>query len=139
MNDNAANLRRDLVLPPDDVAFLNASHPGWQTVRDGKACWLMISNYSVPEGYNHQVVTAVLRLEPGYPDTQIDMVFFSPQLTRTDGVTIPATGAQRSINGESFQRWSRHRSAQNPWRPGEDNIESHMLLVQHWLEREFKK
>lgn len=137
MNGSAANLRRDLVLPPDDVAYLNTSHPGWQTVRDGKACWLVIPDYPVPEGYNHHEVTAVLRLEPGYPDTQIDMVFFSPLLTRTDGATIPATGTQRTINGESFQRWSRHRSAQNPWRPGEDNIESHMLLVRHWLEREF--
>jgi hypothetical protein len=139
MNGNATNVRRDLVLPPDDVAYLNASHPGWQTIRDGKACWLVIPDYRVPEGYNHQVVKAVLRLEPGYPDTQIDMVFFSPLLTRTDGATIPATGTQRTINGESFQRWSRHRSTRNPWRPGEDNIESHLLLVQHWLEREFAK
>lgn len=137
MNGLATNLRRDLVLPPDDVAYLNASHPGWQTVRDGKASWLVIPEYSVPDGYNHQTVTAVLRLEPGYPDTQIDMVFFSPLLSRTDGETIGATGSQRTINGETFQRWSRHRSVTNPWRPGEDNLESHMMLVRHWLEREF--
>ena len=97
--------RRDLVLPPEDVEYLNASHPGWQTVRDGKASWLVLPDYSVPEGYNHSVATAALRLEPGYPDTQIDMVFFSPLLTRTDGKTVRATGTQRTINGDSFQQW----------------------------------
>lgn len=139
MNDVVTKPRRDLVLPPEDVAYLNASHAGWQTVRDGRASWLVIPDYRVPDGYNHKCVTAVLRLEPGYPDTQIDMVFFSPLLTRVDGKTIGATGNAKTINGESFQRWSRHRSPANPWRPGEDNIESHMLLVRHWLEREFAK
>lgn len=130
-------VRRDLVLPPDDVTFLNASYPGWQTVRDGSASWLVIPDYPVPDGYDHSMATAVLRLEPGYPDTQIDMVFFSPLLTRIDGKTVRATGTRRTINGETFQQWSRHRTGHNPWRPGEDGIESHMLLVRHWLEREF--
>lgn len=131
--------RHDVALPPTDVTYLNASHPGWQTIRDGAASWLVLPDYVVPEGYNHSVVTAVLRLEPGYPDTQIDMVFFSPLLTRTDGKAIGATGGRKTVNGISYQQWSRHRTANNPWRAGVDDIESQMLLVRHWLEREFGK
>ncbi len=129
--------RHDLVLPPNDVVYLNTTHPGWQTIRDDAASWLVIPDYVPPSGYNHTVVTAVLRLEPGYPDTPIDMVFFSPLLARTDGITIGATSGQRTVNGISYQQWSRHRSPGNPWRPGIDDIESHMLLVEYWLEREF--
>ena len=131
--------RRDFSLPPGDVTYLNASHPGWQAVKDGPASWLVLPDYAVPLGYNQSDVTAVLRLEPGFPDTQIDMVFFSPLLSRIDGITIGATGGQRTINGISYQQWSRHRTVENPWRAGIDDIESHMQLVKYWLEREFGK
>ncbi|QDT07501.1 hypothetical protein K227x_59280 [Rubripirellula lacrimiformis] len=139
MSDVATKPRRDLVLPPDDTTFLNASYLGWQTIRDGNASWLVIPDFPVCDGYKVQSATAALQLEPGYPDTPIDMVYFNPPLARTDGKTIGATGNTKTINGESFQRWSRHRSPANPWRPGQDNIESHLLLVRHWLEREFAK
>jgi hypothetical protein len=131
--------RRDFSLPPGDVAYLDASHPGWQTIRDGAASWLILPSYTVPTGYNVSQATAALRLEAGYPDTQIDMVFFCPFLSRVDGVAIGATGGQVTVIGTAYQQWSRHRTAENPWRAGIDDIESHMLLVKHWLEREFKK
>ena len=128
-----------ITLPPTDVAYLNTSHPGWHVLRDGAASWLVLPEYVLPEGYNHRVATALVRIEPSYPDTQIDMVFFNPLLARSDGKAIGATGGRRTVNGTSFQQWSRHRTRHNPWRPGVDDIESHMLLVRHWLEREFDK
>jgi len=131
--------RRDISLPPSDVAYLDALHLGWQTIRDGVASWLLLPNYAVPRGYKVSQATTVLRLEPGYPDTQIDMVFFNPFLSRIDGVAIGATEGQRMVDGVVFQQWSRHRTAENPWRAGIDDVESHMLLVKHWLEREFRK
>ncbi len=129
--------RRDIVLLDPDVVYLDAAHPGWEAIRDGAASWLLLPKYALPDGYNQSVVTAALRLEPGFPDTQIDMVFFNPLLSRADGSKIGATGGRRTINGTTFQQWSRHRTSSNPWRPGIDDIESHMLLVRHWLEREF--
>ena len=132
-------LRRDLSLPPVDVEFLEASHPDWELVRDRAAAWLLLPNYPLPDGYTCQLATAALRIEPGYPDTQLDMVYFSPQLVRTDGRVLPATQTQVTIDGVSFQRWSRHRTGVNPWRAGEDDIQTHMFLVRHWLEREFER
>ena len=132
-------MRRELQLPPDDFAYLEDNHPGWEIFREGAVSWLLLPEYTVPEGYEHKTVTVALRIEAGYPDTQIDMVYFSPGLKRTDGESIPATQVQVTIDGKSYQRWSRHRTSQNPWRAGEDDIHTHMFLVRHWLEREFKK
>jgi hypothetical protein len=36
-----------------------------------------------------------------------------------------------------FQQWSRHRTQQNAWRPGEDDISTYLSLVDDWLRREF--
>ena len=130
------NERRDIVLPVSDVMYLDAAHPGWVAIRAGAASWVVLPEFAVPDGYDHSVVTAALRLEPGYPDTQIDMVFFNPLLARADGNKVGATGGRKTIDGATFQQWSRHRTQKNPWRPGVDDIESHMLLVRHWLERE---
>ena len=138
MSDVATNPRRELVLPAEDTMYLDASFPGWETVRDGHAAWLIIPDYPIPDGYNLTEVSAALRLERGYPDTPIDMVYFHPPLSRADGTMIKATGATKIIAGESYQRWSRHRTRSNPWRPGIDGIETQMLLVRDWLEREFK-
>ena len=43
------------------------------------------------------------------------------------------------VDGKDFQQWSRHRTTESPWRPGEDDLSSHLVLVDDWLEREFKK
>ncbi len=56
-----------------------------------------------------------------------------------DGKAIGATGNCQLIDGRQFQRWSRHRTPGNPWRSGVDDIEAHIILVKHWLEREFAK
>jgi len=127
------------MLPPGDVTYLDSHHKGWETILAGAARWLLLSKIPVPEGYDQSSVTAALRIEAAYPDTQVDMVYFSPGLRRTDGVAIPATESNETIDGRVFQRWSRHRSAENPWLVGEDGIETHMLLVNHWLEREFAR
>jgi hypothetical protein len=133
------SLRRDVLLPPGDVEFLDSAFPKWEAIRNGAATWLLLPEFTVPDGYNHNSVTASLRLEAGYPDTQIDMVYFSPSLTRKDGKAIGATGNCQLIDGRQFQRWSRHRTPGNPWRSGVDDIEAHIILVKHWLEREFAK
>jgi hypothetical protein len=131
--------RRDVILPPSDVEYLDRECSDWEILRDGAATWLLISNFPVPTGYDQSPVTVALRIEPGYPDTQIDMVYFSPEIRRLDGKSIRATETHETIRGESYQRWSRHRTPQNRWRSGEDDIQTHLLLVAHWLEREFAK
>lgn len=66
------------------------------------------------------------------------MAYFSPGLARKDNQPIGATESTQALDGKSFQRWSRHRTNEAPWRPGDDDVATHLVLVANWLEREFK-
>lgn len=129
--------RRHFSLPSTDEAFLNAAGFIWETVTEDKVQRLVIWDYPVCAGYNVSKVKLFLIIEPGYPDAQIDMVYFLPGLARTDGKPIGAL-VQMAFDGATWQRWSRHRTPTNPWQMGIDCIETHLLLVDDWLQREFK-
>lgn len=131
-------MRRQFSLPETDEIFLDSLGLPWETATLSGAQWLIIHNYSVPIGYNHTQVLLAVRISPGYPDTQLDMVYFSPQLARADGKVIGAL-TTLMLDGKTYQQWSRHRTGANPWRPDEDDLSTHLELVRHWLEREFNK
>ncbi len=131
-------LRRDYDLPVQDEKFLEEYGHPWETVIDGSQ-WVLIHEFPTHEGYNHPHVTAAIRMETGYPNTELEMVYFYPALARNDGKAIGATGAQQMIDGKTYQRWSRHRTAQNPWRIGIDYLDAHVFLIEDWLAREFER
>jgi hypothetical protein len=131
-------IRRQFDLLPEDRQFLDDYGLPWETVVDGSQ-WVLVHEFPTHEGYDHQKVTIAVRLETGYPNTALDMVYVFPALARKDGGKIGATEARQSLDGKSFQRWSRHRTSKNPWRPGQDNIGSHVFLIEDWLAREFQK
>ena len=132
-------MRRDFALPEQDVDFLEASQYKWETIRDGRGSWLIIYDYAVPAGYNVQKVNTALKIDQGYPVSQIDMVYFDPPLKLINGTRQPGALANQAIEGKSWQRWSRHRTGHNPWRPGLDDVSTHLQLVDYWLERELNK
>lgn len=131
-------MRRQFDLLPEDEQLLNDYGLPWETVVDGSQ-WVLIHDFPTHEGYNHKTVIAAIRLETGYPKTALDMVYFHPALARIDGRPIGATEALQQIAGVSYQRWSRHRTAQNPWRPTVDSLGTHIVLIEDWLQREFEK
>jgi hypothetical protein len=128
-------MRRDFALPEQDLDYLNVSGYNWDAVRDGNGMWLIIHSYPVPAGFNNPYVDVALKIEAGYPVAQIDMVYFSPALALLNNKQIRALSFQ-PIEGLNWQRWSRHRTGENPWRVGLDDISSHMQLVTYWMERE---
>ena len=131
-------LRRQFMLPTDDIAWLEST--GWQyeLVVEGGVQRVVIHGFPVPVGYRLNKVSVNVRIETGYPDAQIDMAYFLPAIERVDGLAIGATCAD-PFDGKTWQRWSRHRTGANPWRPGLDNLSTHMAAVQEWLARELKK
>ncbi|RJG55386.1 hypothetical protein D0Z70_08220 [Sphingobium terrigena] len=131
-------MRRQFDLLPEDEQLLNDYGLPWETVVDGSQ-WVLIHDFPTHEGYNHKTVIAAIRLETGYPNTPLDMVYFHPALARTDGRRIGATQVVQQVAGISYQRWSRHRTAQNPWRPTIDSLGTHIVLIEDWLQREFEK
>jgi hypothetical protein len=135
-------VRRHFQLPAEDTEYLENSGRQWETVTENGVMRVVIHGSPLPAGYNVPSADINLQIVKGYPDTQIDMAYFYPSLARVDGKSINAaltTPSECSFDGKTWQRWSRHRSTANPWRPGLDNIESHMLLVESWLKQEFKK
>jgi len=130
--------RRQFALLDEDVEFLEGLGLPWETLSESTGRWVVIYEYPVCPGYNEDRVTVAIKVEPGYPRTQLDMAYFLPALSRKDGKPIGATSSQQ-IDGKQFQRWSRHRTGQNPWREGVDNLGTHMSLVSYWFRQEFEK
>lgn len=131
-------MRRQFTLPAEDEEWLSAIGKPFELVAEGGVLRVVIHNWDVPSGYNQSSTSAHIRIQPGYPDTQIDMVYFYPALSLQSGHTIGAL-AWDNFDGKTWQRWSRHRTPANPWRPGTDNLSTHFALVQNWLERETRK
>ncbi len=131
-------LRRQFTLLPQDEQFLKEYGLGWESIIDGSR-WVLMHDFPTHEGYNHARVTAAIRMETGYPNSELNMAYFFPVLARRDGRPIGATESIQNIDGKGFQRWSRHRTKENPWKPGRDFLGTHVILVEDWLAREFER
>ncbi len=135
-NGEMAATRREFRLLPGDEAGLTARKLRWETVIDGGRRWLVLNDLELPAGYQVPTVTVAVEVPPSYPTAELDMFFCRPHLVRLDGVTIPQTQVNETIEGQMFQRWSRHRGAVAPWRVGTDNVITHLALVEAALLRE---
>ncbi|TBA52727.1 multiubiquitin domain-containing protein [Rhizobium ruizarguesonis] len=133
--DGEVQGRRDAPLLDADMAFLEAYGHPFDIVKDGST-WVILHDFPVPPCFNHHSVSLAIRIEQGYPMTQLDMLYVFPKLSRTDGRAIPQTQVEQPIEGRIFQRWSRHRSGSNIWVPGVDCLETHVILVEEIFEQE---
>jgi hypothetical protein len=129
--------RRQFDLPSFDLRYVEGTGLVWETIVENGARWLILYDRPICDGYKVATSIVGIRIAPNYPETQLDMAYFSPPLARTDGRAVNSL-TTISIDGKEFQQWSRHRSAENPWRPGEDDLSSHLALVDGWLEKEFR-
>jgi hypothetical protein len=133
--DGEVQGRRDAPLLDADMAFLEAYGHPFDIVKDGST-WVILHDFPAPPCFNRQSVSLAIRIEQGYPMTQLDMLYVFPKLSRTDGRAIPQTQVEQSIEGRIFQRWSRHRSGSNIWVPGVDCLETHVILIEEIFEQE---
>ena len=127
-------MRRQFLLSEMDECSLTARFTSWETIIENNTKWAIIPEYPIPEGYNYLSVAAAVRIPPSYPDEQIDMIYFYPTLALTNGRAINAL-SQLTIDGKQYQQWSRHRKPED-WRPGVDNISTHLAQADDWLQRE---
>ncbi len=131
-------LRRQFDLPEEDVAHLDAMGLPWEAIVERNTRWVVVHEFPLPEGYTQPTASVAVQITPGYPTAQLDMAYFHPSIARRDGKPIRAL-SPHALDGKTWQRWSRHRSSQNPWRPGEDDLGGHLRLVEDWLKREYQK
>jgi hypothetical protein len=131
--------RRDFKLPEADEEFLARLDLRWDAVMEANRRWLVICVFPLPPGFTASHADMAIEILAGYPPGPLDMAYFFPALKRSDGKAIPQTQHVEQIVGKSWQRWSRHRTADCPWIPGEDCLETHVDLVKAFLEREPKR
>src|SRR6266404_1805585 len=113
--------RRQFSLPAEDLTWLEGLELNYELVSESGGLRVVVYGLPVPAGYNVEKADVNVRIEPGYPDTQIDMAYFFPKLSRSDGRAIAAV-CDDTFDSKTWQRWSRHRTPANPWRPGVDNL-----------------
>lgn len=130
--------RRDFSLPQEDLNWLSNTGLHFELVIENSVPHVVLYGFQVPDGYDRCKVDVNVRIDPGYPDTQIDMVYVHPPLARADGAEIRAL-SNDDFDGKVWQQWSRHRTPANPWRPGLDNLASHFSLVEEWFAREVRR
>jgi hypothetical protein len=135
----AQALRRDFPLLELDERFLDEHFARWETALDNQRRWLLISCYPVPQGFNEREVTLAFEVPPSYPGAQIDMFYVSPHLALSSGQALECTQVDESICGQSYQRWSRHRTEASKWRPDSDNVVTHLALVESALAKEVQQ
>ena len=130
--------RRMFALPEEDTELLNAGGYDWETV-ESAGRWLLIHDFPLPLGFTLPSSSAAVHIPSGYPSGALDMVYFHPTIVRVDGRVIPGTQAFVSIDGKQWQRWSRHYTADNPWRPADYNVVTHFNLAGTWVEAAVSK
>jgi hypothetical protein len=130
--------RRQFRLPSHDEEYLNSTGLEWEAIVEANAKWLLIDGRAIPNGFTVTTASTALQIAPGYPDSQLDMAYYFPALARTDGRPINQLTNQ-SIDSKMYQRWSRHRTQASAWRPGEDDVSTHLAYMDAAIESEFKK
>ena len=132
-------LRRAFVLPSEDVEFLDALGLAWEALIESNLRWVLLRKFPLPHGYNVPEADIAIQLSESYPSTQLDMVYVFPALSLENGMQIGATNVSQALDGNSYQRWSRHRTQENPWRPNIDYLGTHVGLIGEWFLKETKK
>lgn len=128
--------RRQFRLPELDEAFLDSLGLAWETLEEGGVQWLILRGYRLPGGLRPAIVDVAIQISAGYPDAALDMAYFQPLVSRSDDAPIPNVEGRTTLDGGQWQMWSRHRTAENPWVHGEDDLASHIHYMDAWLAAE---
>lgn len=126
----------DFALLERDVAYLKQLGLYWETRLVGTRRWLIIHEYALPSGYNHEQVNLAIEIPTAYPDAKLDMFFVHPALTLANGRGIGQTESRENILGKVYQRWSRHLNGATRWNPLTDSVITHLAVVEESLLRE---
>lgn len=124
--------RRQFRLNDDDNEYLDHAFPDWESLTNGN--WILLHNFHIPKGFTVRSATVAIQIPTNYPSDAPDMAYFYPAIARCDGVAIRATEATQIIDGQVFQRWSRHYQ-QGTWHSDEDNLAVHVMAINDWLDR----
>lgn len=124
-----------MFLPEFDRAYLFMKEYHFEEKIETSKNGLIIRNWVLPSGkFNLSTADLLILIPNGYPDIKPDMWYFYPDLLLSQTNKLPRqTQARIIFEGKSWQRWSRHFSA-NEWRSGIDGIHTYIKKIQIALE-----
>jgi hypothetical protein len=122
-----------VILPEPDRQFLQDAAINHRVFEEGGMLNVELISFPLPDGLNTPSANVLFRLSPSYPDVPPDMWWIIPHLSPARGGVIPATELIETIDGRSWQRWSRHLDA-IAWRSGVDGLESYIRLLRNELD-----
>ena len=129
-------LRRDFDLGDVDETYLAKRGLHWDAVMEGSSRWIILRNFPIPDGYTMKAIDIAVQIPATYPQAALDMFYCRPFAQLKSSRQIPATEARQSIAGQSYQRWSRHRSGTTAWNPNHDSLITHIAIIDDALLRE---
>ena len=120
-------------LLPEDTEYLDGNYPSkWEKVSEGDGKFgLVIEDFPIPNGYTTEKSTLLVLIPSGYPGSALDMFYFNPSLSKSDGAEINALASETHF-GQAWQRWSRHYQ----WQPGDNSIITHIEYIKNELRNE---
>lgn len=128
-------------LPDRDIEYLNSLGVKWEAGAEDGMNYVIIYDVGIDTTHFQAAgggdqVNVLFMLPSGYPNSQIDMSSFYPDLNRTDGQGIPNLHRFYNVKGYAWQTWSRHRTGGEYWNPETDGIASHLAYTDLFLQRE---
>ena len=131
------DLRRDFPLPDEDVQSLNGWELYWEAVEEGRQRAVLIYGFPLKEPFQPNKVDLKIKLPMDYSSgAALDMFFTSVQVTRADGREVPMLTQAGMFDDKAWWQWSRHYPSGTKWRPGVDNLGTHISFVQNILNEE---
>ena len=120
-------------LPQSDSAYLNERRVAHEIVTESGMTCVVMPQWPLPSGLDHDAADLLVRLSPGYPDVPPDMWWFYPAVHLANSKALPATDAVEQYLGRQWQRWSRHFT-KGQWQSGIDGLASFLALIRQDLE-----
>lgn len=127
---------RAFALRDEDEDYLSKSDLKLETIIEGGRRWAILRDFPLPAGYTCSATDIAIEVPPTYPTAQLDMFYCYPHLALTSGGAIPQTQSSQTIEGKSYQRWSRHRTGATTWKPESDSIITHIAIIADAIAKE---
>jgi hypothetical protein len=91
----------------------------------------VFDEYPLPEGFNRQSTSLLVKVPPNYPLGGLDMFWTDPQLRLASG-SLPANTTEEHYLGKTWLRFSWHP---HRWNPSSDSLVSFLKFIEKRLEQ----
>src|SRR6185369_10389104 len=124
----------DVVLLDEDAAYLKEKRYDYELLPEGSELHVVIKGFPFPTSlYSPSSADLLIKIPPGYPNTQLDMFWTDPEIKKANGQPPQASDTREQHHERTWQRWSRHYVS--GWRPGIDRLKHFIQSIHMELKK----